>query len=638
MKSRILKSISELKSRVVAFLLCLVAYPVIYFTSKNTLSVSLKDIGSDTGLNQHYVSLLKLLVKRGRKGILFHRHSLPVSSSCNTWADSTYDAALRSEWVLGKEKDFSGTSFKEKLINFIANLSKHLGLFSLSWSLYELLIEKDSTDPNFLGYLGQFDISILIKGWHDQLEDYYYAHNIWFNPQKIDGFNDDLCWFFDHCDQCLIEKKSNELKKLRSNSSVVQEIWAEYYERKGEYEKALTRYRLACTYNPGNGSAKVRLQNAESLSGNHVQKGDKIARILTARTICEKMGWDYQEFGNQQRLKFEYTVFINHSEETRFVDMEFNRTGLAVLKNVQNLGGGLVESSEGKKSFVVQDSKHLDITHLKLFSPLLKIHNRKNALIVNNSDSDLVWEKAFLFPGLGWNYYHWLIEIIPLLWIYETSGLKGKYPLAFQFPLKKWHVETLNLLGYSEVDLIPYFPETRAVFEDVSMPMFCSRDLVASPESISFLRERLSRHTEIKKGKYIYLTRKGVDAVRKSNGINKLESYLKKQNYEFVDPSRMSLKKQIEYFSDVDIVISQGGAALANLAFCPKGTRVIIISGERAWAETFTTIAAVAELELNVILCRSKPYPNPYYLWTAFDYEINSDEIIKYIDSLSGKS
>ncbi|RMH35957.1 MAG: glycosyltransferase family 61 protein, partial [Gammaproteobacteria bacterium] len=227
---------------------------------------------------------------------------------------------------------------------------------------------------------------------------------------------------------------------------------------------------------------------------------------------------------------------------------------------------------------------------------------------------------CYILPGMGWNYYHWLLETVPLLRHYpEAVGDGEKPPLALFFPLKKWHLETLRLLGMGDVDLLPYEEGRWFRYECAWLPEFASHCLVPSPEDIEFLRERLAKPAKPKAGKKVFLTRRGVSAIRTVKGRKALEEKYRAKGFDVLDPSRMSLGQQIEFFSDADVVVAEGGAALANMVFCPNDAKFIIYSGDRAWAETFTMIASVLGQEVEVHLGQTHPVPNPYYLWTAFD-------------------
>jgi capsular polysaccharide biosynthesis protein len=192
--------------------------------------------------------------------------------------------------------------------------------------------------------------------------------------------------------------------------------------------------------------------------------------------------------------------------------------------------------------------------------------------------------------------------------------------------LKKWHIDTLKLLGKDSGNILK-FKSHSMLFKHCAFPTHSSRDTVPSPSAVRYLREHLSRHSAVRPGKRVFLTRRGVNAVRGMKNFNVVSDWMSKNGFLQVDPSSMSIEEQIKYFSDVEFVAAEGGAALSNLVFCPEQTKVIVIAASRAWAETFSAIAGELGQKMVSVLGESQPKPMPYYIWTAYDYTVRQEDL-----------
>jgi capsular polysaccharide biosynthesis protein len=231
-----------------------------------------------------------------------------------------------------------------------------------------------------------------------------------------------------------------------------------------------------------------------------------------------------------------------------------------------------------------------------------------------------------MVTGAGWNFYHWMFETVPYIGLYEKIGCRGKIPLYFPFPLKAWHWETLELLGFDKADVLPYQGHN-TLFKQCIFPTHSSRDLIPSPSVIHFLRDKLAKPRDVTPGKRVFLTRGGVRAVRGMLNGPDVSRWMSENGFVFVNPASMSIREQIELFSDVEMVAAEGGAALSNLIFCPVETKVLVMAASRTWAETFSAIAGELGQELVAVLGDCRCLPKPYYIWSAFDFTIDPKDL-----------
>jgi capsular polysaccharide biosynthesis protein len=93
--------------------------------------------------------------------------------------------------------------------------------------------------------------------------------------------------------------------------------------------------------------------------------------------------------------------------------------------------------------------------------------------------------------------------------------------------------------------------------------------------------------------KKIYLSRRGAPRRRLVNEAE-LEARLAGLGFACVQPERLSVAQQVEYFSDARYVVAPHGAALTNLVFAPSGARLLELFHPQHKNRTFYANLAAA--------------------------------------------
>ena len=96
---------------------------------------------------------------------------------------------------------------------------------------------------------------------------------------------------------------------------------------------------------------------------------------------------------------------------------------------------------------------------------------------------------------------------------------------------------------------------------------------VPSAESVRFLRGSLPADPE--KGVELLFVGRGKEGHRPLLEVEKIWAGLQKLGFAQIEPEKMSVAEQARAFRSARVVVGAHGAALANLAFCRPGTRVV---------------------------------------------------------------
>ncbi|UZR92537.1 glycosyltransferase family 61 protein [Chondrinema litorale] len=174
------------------------------------------------------------------------------------------------------------------------------------------------------------------------------------------------------------------------------------------------------------------------------------------------------------------------------------------------------------------------------------------------------------------NYYHWIEDSLTRLFLLDYNNLEDyvlilpeeyKTVSFVEETLKNFRFKGIEWLSTGQHALIPnlIFPEQR---------VFCPN---YNPSTVlnlqSFFFEKYMVDINSKKGKRIYIGRK--NARRIIQNENEVISVLKSFDFEIHYFENSSFKEQIKLISDAIILVSPHGAALTNINFMKKGSKVL---------------------------------------------------------------
>lgn len=195
--------------------------------------------------------------------------------------------------------------------------------------------------------------------------------------------------------------------------------------------------------------------------------------------------------------------------------------------------------------------------------------------VINNTTIDV----GFLLGGDS-NYYHWVINWLPRLFLYESLGLDC--PILVN---KKFGKMQENVLA----KLFPWATEkvvklsSNVKVSNLYIPNFFLNPL-HSPFAIGRLRSRVfgGYYNDLcipKYSKNIYISRKNANTRKITNELELLDG-LSKFDYEVLELEKMDWLNQVNAFFHAKCIISPHGAGLTNLIFTTKNPKVLEIINE----------------------------------------------------------
>jgi capsular polysaccharide biosynthesis protein len=216
-------------------------------------------------------------------------------------------------------------------------------------------------------------------------------------------------------------------------------------------------------------------------------------------------------------------------------------------------------------------------------------HGQRVALVEKCPQEDV--ERGLFLAGLGYfNYYHWMIELLPKLYFLRAlEPAIQDYPILLgeefmRFPqfreaLDYWlpNAQTKILKdahSYRVHDLYHINAPANLPFNLRAGDRLRISDFLISGEDIRHWRQLAlptSSHHSHKMSR-IFLLR---DLDRRSYNQEEAQKAFEARGFVGVYPERLSLHEQVDLFSSASFIVGPSGAAWTNLIFCRSGTRAL---------------------------------------------------------------
>jgi len=262
-------------------------------------------------------------------------------------------------------------------------------------------------------------------------------------------------------------------------------------------------------------------------------------------------------------------------------------------------------------------------------SGLLLAHNESAAIVKINEYEE--FDTGFFLGGNGsWNYYHFLIELLPKLQYYsEASKIMGSTPILVNNLVNS--IESFNKIlnvALHGIDAEVFFLDPKKEYRikylyylsNVNGVVFNLRKKLKNmPESpIGFIQKdsldyikhignklidtNLKSMTKDSFPRKVFLGRKSI--ARNYNQAVVYENF-KKRGYEMIFPEDHSIEYQIQLFQNAEYIAGPTGGAWTNLVFCEQKANCLCWMEKRSIFQGFSDIAKYSGANLNYMLFSS---------------------------------
>ena len=188
--------------------------------------------------------------------------------------------------------------------------------------------------------------------------------------------------------------------------------------------------------------------------------------------------------------------------------------------------------------------------------------------------------------GSGNNYFHFIFDIIPKIYISQKK-IKKKINFYYASRPQNWQIKIFKILGITKEKLIDS-SKYKYIFADkiicIDHPWYKKGYFQNEVKKIPEWVIRVNRKIFLNKSKKFEATEK-IFLDRSTSKFNhckifnpnSLNYWLKKKNFGVYTPEKLSQEKQIFLFKNASIILGAHGAALTNIIFCKPGTKIIEI-------------------------------------------------------------
>ena len=337
--------------------------------------------------------------------------------------------------------------------------------------------------------------------------------------------------------------------------------------------------------------------------------------------------------------------YIRH-QKIEFIEIESPEVQLLELKNFIISG----HSSSFIKDNNLYIERYLNEENLNANYSTggVRLHNNSCAMIIQKTNLHDV-DKGFFLAGNGsWNYYHWLIEILPKLKVYLELELYNK-GIKLLVPDSVKESENLRfllerILGDVQVEVVflsTHFcyhikqlyhltPINNVLFNERKIGI-ATNILHIRPDSLGFIRDKIGKDVlSTMKDERIFLARK--DGGARDYNQTELITLIIKYRFKIIYMEDYSVEQQVSLFKNAKYIIGPSGAAWTNLIFCNKLCKALTWLPESIQKfPAFSTLANFANVELSFFNTSSNHYKNIHddYIIDLNIFEIHLNKLLE---------
>lgn len=236
----------------------------------------------------------------------------------------------------------------------------------------------------------------------------------------------------------------------------------------------------------------------------------------------------------------------------------------------------------------------------------------KNSIknIINYSQKEIQTEyidsASWVVDDKSHNYFHWMTDVLGRVFILDNKI--QQYPILLPSELRnsKFILETLEIL---EIPYKLFEREKKYLIKNLVLP---SRTAEVGNYNKNFIHDISNQLVKSRLGnprneniKKIWLSREN-ESRRRIKNETEVKDFLLSKGYKCVYPDKLKLSEQIDLFKNVERVVSIHGAALTNIMFMNKNSKVLEIRNNRDLKNnSFFSLASEFEIEYFYFLAES---------------------------------
>ncbi|SMF97484.1 Protein of unknown function [Methylomagnum ishizawai] len=259
-------------------------------------------------------------------------------------------------------------------------------------------------------------------------------------------------------------------------------------------------------------------------------------------------------------------------------------------------------------------------------------------------DNDIIYVRL-ANPGFK-VYGHWLLDILPSLWLFKYFCSTQSFDMDFKFVLQEgtpgWAIDIISDYFGICRDMIIYFDEANQILsiKNLIIPSYLRVSPAISPRFNDFVNDLLYvslmnkatvTNNQTKFPKKFFILR-GNGAINRKTTLDNQDSLLEiLKQFGIVPfyPESLSFSDQIALFSQAELIIGEFGSALHNAVFSPDSTSVVVLANSfMNWTQS--AISALRGQRLQYIKPETEQKVNSLqsYVYNIDDIRINIETVL----------
>ncbi|HET9501811.1 MAG TPA: glycosyltransferase family 61 protein [Marmoricola sp.] len=193
--------------------------------------------------------------------------------------------------------------------------------------------------------------------------------------------------------------------------------------------------------------------------------------------------------------------------------------------------------------------------------------------------------------GSAANYYHFLLDVLPRWGVFRECLPELEPDVLWLNTGSRYMRELIGLLGLDRYPAISPGRHTTVRADRLLAPCIPNPHLMAPTWTTGWLKDNLPARDVAGRPRRIYLTRGSARNTRRLVNEAEVLEILEPLGFVVLDPGTLTVQEQIDHFTAAEVIVAPHGAALANLAFCGPGVRVLELFAPRYVNPCYWTIA-----------------------------------------------
>ena len=323
-----------------------------------------------------------------------------------------------------------------------------------------------------------------------------------------------------------------------------------------------------------------------------------------------------------------YKIIVNakQTENYSFIDIDTD-THHSVEKNLKGIGYvevyhcSVIAGSEflfkNSIAYIQNYSFKSHINNFKIANFKGSIDNNEHCILTRkiNVAKKQLNKVIYLSGTYDQNWYHWLIEILPKLFLIKEKIKKYEdYEVVISENIfnSSTHLESLKL--FTSINKIITI-DPRYLYEAKQVVFIESASISNRARKRMFNHSLMDGnfHSSIVKSYKRYIEKKLIK--QKSSNPERIYLYrnqnkrkfnqkeiigtLKKYDFEVIDLLKLSFKEQVQLFYDSKIIVGVTGAAWTNITFCQRSAiGLLFCPSSVKWSSAFANLASLSDMKL----------------------------------------